>query len=138
MSCCLYNYLCRYLLTLKRYVRNRCRPEGSIAEGYLADDCLTFCSRYLDGIETRLTRKDRNSEGDFIGAPTINNQDTLLVEIAHRYVLFNFDNIEKYRMLHKMSIKHKAPRISPWVLENRHHKEFVHWFREHVSMQLLI
>ncbi|XXG73683.1 hypothetical protein AAC387_Pa07g2558 [Persea americana] len=35
----------RYLLTLKSYVRNRSRPEGSIAEGYLAEECLTFCSR---------------------------------------------------------------------------------------------
>ncbi|XP_058093313.1 uncharacterized protein LOC131239563 isoform X2 [Magnolia sinica] len=35
----------RYLHTLKSYVRNRSRPEGSIAEGYLAEECLTFCSR---------------------------------------------------------------------------------------------
>ncbi|GMP78094.1 hypothetical protein CsSME_00034161 [Camellia sinensis var. sinensis] len=34
----------RYLLTLKKYVRNRTHPEGSIAEGYLAEECLTFCS----------------------------------------------------------------------------------------------
>ncbi|XP_021721143.1 uncharacterized protein LOC110688702 isoform X2 [Chenopodium quinoa] len=35
----------RYIQTLKSYVRNRAHPEGSIAEGYLADECLTFCSR---------------------------------------------------------------------------------------------
>ncbi|XP_058076314.1 uncharacterized protein LOC131224884 [Magnolia sinica] len=35
----------RYLQRLKSYVLNRSRPEGSIAEGYLAKECLTFCSR---------------------------------------------------------------------------------------------
>jgi hypothetical protein len=50
----------RRLYTLKRYVRNRARLEGSIAEAYIADECLTFCSRYLDGVETRFNREPRN------------------------------------------------------------------------------
>ncbi|KAK1386144.1 hypothetical protein POM88_023879 [Heracleum sosnowskyi] len=37
-----------YLCKLKSYVRNRSKPEGSIAEGYLAEECLTFCSRFLN------------------------------------------------------------------------------------------
>ena len=32
----------RFLHKLKRYVRNKARPKGSIAEGYLADEFLTF------------------------------------------------------------------------------------------------
>ncbi|CAD6267915.1 unnamed protein product [Miscanthus lutarioriparius] len=35
----------RRLLTLKRFVRNMARPEGSIAEAYVAAECLTICSR---------------------------------------------------------------------------------------------
>jgi hypothetical protein len=50
----------RRLYTLKRYVRNRARPEGSIAEAYIADECLTFCSRYMDDVETRFNREPRN------------------------------------------------------------------------------
>jgi hypothetical protein len=50
----------RRLYTLKRYVRNRARPEGSIAEAYIADECLTFCSRYMDDVETRFNRAPRN------------------------------------------------------------------------------
>ncbi|XP_027922753.1 uncharacterized protein LOC114180648 [Vigna unguiculata] len=46
----------RYLGKLKSYVRNKAQPEGSIAEGYLAEESLTFCSRYLDGIETIFNR----------------------------------------------------------------------------------
>ncbi|XP_057760053.1 uncharacterized protein LOC130980381 [Arachis stenosperma] len=37
----------RYLGHLKSYVRNKAKSEGSIAEGYVAEEALTFCSRYL-------------------------------------------------------------------------------------------
>ncbi|XP_052119008.1 uncharacterized protein LOC107493943 [Arachis duranensis] len=49
----------RYLCRLKQYVRNRAQPEGSIAEGYLSEEILTFCSRYLDNVETRINRPSR-------------------------------------------------------------------------------
>ncbi|XP_039119156.1 uncharacterized protein LOC120255387 [Dioscorea cayenensis subsp. rotundata] len=35
----------RFLLELKTYVQNKRYPEGSIAEGFLAEECVTFCSR---------------------------------------------------------------------------------------------
>ncbi|KAH0775077.1 hypothetical protein KY290_012214 [Solanum tuberosum] len=47
----------------KRYVRNNARLEGSIAEGCIIDECLTFCSMYLTNIETRFNREDRNADG---------------------------------------------------------------------------
>jgi hypothetical protein len=34
----------RYPHTVKGYVRNKAQPEGSIAEAYIAEECLTFCS----------------------------------------------------------------------------------------------
>ena len=39
----------RYLNKLKSYARNRSKPEGSIVEGYLAEEYLVFCSRFLGG-----------------------------------------------------------------------------------------
>jgi hypothetical protein len=49
------------LYTLKCYVWNRSRPEGSIAEAYVADECLTFCSKYLDDLDTRFNQEPRNT-----------------------------------------------------------------------------
>ncbi|XP_052107465.1 uncharacterized protein LOC127740505 [Arachis duranensis] len=55
----------RYMCTLKSYVRNRSRPEGSIAEGYLANECINFCSRYLhEDVQTRFNRVPRNNDDD--------------------------------------------------------------------------
>ena len=50
----------RFLSKLKSYCRNKRYPGGSIAEGYLAEECMTFCSRYLEDVETRLNRPSRN------------------------------------------------------------------------------
>ncbi|CAL9234078.1 unnamed protein product, partial [Arabidopsis halleri] len=49
----------RILGRFKSFVRNRAQPEGSICQQYLAEECLTFCSMYLDGIETRFNRIGR-------------------------------------------------------------------------------
>lgn len=97
----LISYARRYLLTLKKYVRNRSHPEGSIAEGYLAEECLTFCTRYLHDVDTKLTRPIRNYEGDLTGRHLGKGKlfllDNIEWEQAHRYVLANSNAIAPFR-----------------------------------------
>jgi hypothetical protein len=38
------------------------RPEGSIAEAYVANECLLACSRYFDDLDTHHNREGRNKE----------------------------------------------------------------------------
>ncbi|KAF7139945.1 hypothetical protein RHSIM_Rhsim06G0120600 [Rhododendron simsii] len=52
----------RFLGTLKQFVSNRARPEGSIAEAYIVKECITFCSMYLDEVETVHNRPQRNED----------------------------------------------------------------------------
>ena len=99
----------RFLSKLKSYCRNKRYPEGSIAEGYLAEECMTFYSRYLKDVETRLNRPNRNaglndhnlaetylfqSYGEPIGKVEIAELDDISWIQAHRYVLFHYDSIE--------------------------------------------
>lgn len=44
----------RYLFTLKSYTRNKAQLDGSIIEWHIAEECLIFCLRYLNDVETRL------------------------------------------------------------------------------------
>jgi len=94
-------------------VRNRAQPEGSIAEGYIAEECLTFASRYMANIETRFNRIGRvddepnevgSSNGESIfpqqGKPVgsvshfkLTNMEKLQ---AHRHVLMNCVLVDKY------------------------------------------
>nr|GEV83584.1 hypothetical protein [Tanacetum cinerariifolium] len=46
----------RYLMRLKSYVHNKAQHEGSMAESYVEDGCLTFCSRYFKGVKTPFNR----------------------------------------------------------------------------------
>ena len=98
----------RYFVRLKALVKNRAHPEGSIAEGYRNEECMTFCSRFIEGT-TRFTRPSRNPEvsdkikdmylfdsaGESIGKASIVAQfsNQLLVQ-AHRYVLRHCDELE--------------------------------------------
>ncbi|KAG8478881.1 hypothetical protein CXB51_028726 [Gossypium anomalum] len=102
----------RFLCKLKSYCRNKCYPEGSIAEGYLAEECMNFCSRYLEDVETRLNRPSRNtgltdhnlaetylfqSYGEPIGKVEIAKLDDRSWVQAQQYVLFHHDSIEPLR-----------------------------------------
>jgi hypothetical protein len=37
----------RYLYVLKKYVRNKAKPKGCIALGYMYDEALGFCIEYF-------------------------------------------------------------------------------------------
>jgi len=39
----------RYLGYLKSYVRNKQLPEGSTAKCYITEECLIYCSQYMEG-----------------------------------------------------------------------------------------
>ncbi|KAL5728763.1 hypothetical protein ACHQM5_001808 [Ranunculus cassubicifolius] len=102
----------RFLHTLKQYVRNKARPEGSIAEAYVDSECLTFCSMYLQGIETRFNREERNFDGGEnkdvpslpvfaqsvrpLGAYKITTMDLKDYNKAHYFVLNNVDEVAPF------------------------------------------
>jgi hypothetical protein len=48
----------RYLCTVKGYVRNKAHPEGSIAEGYITEECMTFCSEFFKDMPSRPERHE--------------------------------------------------------------------------------
>ncbi|XP_070662297.1 uncharacterized protein [Malus domestica] len=99
----------RYLQTLKRYVRNMGYPEGSIAEAYLVDECLSFCSLYLRDVESRRTRRGRNedgigrgvsgrlsifySKGCYMGSGENVELELNVLDQCHRYILNNCDEM---------------------------------------------
>ncbi|XP_024028689.1 uncharacterized protein LOC112093778 [Morus notabilis] len=102
----------RFLGSLKKYVKNRACPEGSIAEAYIVNEALTFCSLYLTGVETRFNQLARNWVDDedrtvkkisvfetrcrTIGKMTPITLDTNLREKAEWYVLQNCPKIQQF------------------------------------------
>jgi hypothetical protein len=60
----------RYLRNLKGYVRNKAYLEGSIAEGYILEECMIFCSRFLQDVDTKLTHLE-NHESSSMNEPPL-------------------------------------------------------------------
>ena len=92
-----------YLCKLKSYVRNRSKPEGSIAEGYLAEECMTFCSRFLTDVGITKTNENKNAGNPIGSRRNKYGKSVYLAENvwlnAHRYVLFNSENIEIEKLI---------------------------------------
>ncbi|OMO65396.1 Transposon, En/Spm-like protein [Corchorus capsularis] len=133
----------RFLRRLKSYVRNKARPEGSIAEACIVEECVNICSRYLDKTETRLNRVGRNYEGSDdrchsrlqvfskVGKPLLGNAYEELSlsgwAQARMYVLENCEEIRNFVEKHKEELKMADPRN----IERRHRKEFSQWFEKY-------
>ena len=77
-------------------MHNKTYPEGSIAEGYIAEECLTFCSRYFKSVETVFNRPVRNVEESMGAVVSITLDSNSWIQ-AHRYVLFNCAEIYSFR-----------------------------------------
>jgi hypothetical protein len=92
-------------------VRNKARPEGSIAEGYLAEECMTFCARYLVDMDSRLNRPDRymdyvgddrtglsvfKSNGRSVGGDSWENMSLSEIQQAHFYILQNCEEVRPW------------------------------------------
>ncbi|KAL0333147.1 UNVERIFIED_CONTAM: hypothetical protein Scaly_2216200 [Sesamum calycinum] len=128
----------RKLGVFKRYVRNKARPEACIAEQYIDNECLTFCSMYLHNVETRFSRMERNYDiGEQLGnlsvfackgrpfwGPRYGELSDFDWKKVHLFVLKNCEEIEKFRRTYIES------GIS---VEQRHDLHFPKWFRKRVE-----
>ncbi|XP_073153088.1 uncharacterized protein [Henckelia pumila] len=127
----------RFMKILKGYVRNRNRPEGCIAECYVAEEAVEFCSDYMSNVHT-------------IGIPTRHRQlqltrplsgavvySTSLDELhqAHRYVLENDVDVDPYIEEHMTFLNEKFPnkaKSKKW-LQDEHNRAFANWLRDRVG-----
>ncbi|GKA85869.1 hypothetical protein Tco_0807523 [Tanacetum coccineum] len=101
----------RYMKKLKNYVRNKAKPEGSIAKGYVAEEALTFSSHYFRDVTTKFNRPDRNvdcppptcqfqvfkSLCKSIGLRSVIRIDHQELKKVIWYVLHNSPEIDTYR-----------------------------------------
>lgn len=95
--------------TLKGYVQNQARPEGCIAERYIESECLTFCSMYLNNVETAFNKVERNNEmtendseisvfsckGRPLGSPKLHDIGEMELKKIHTYILNNCHELEE-------------------------------------------
>nr|GEU85731.1 retrovirus-related Pol polyprotein from transposon TNT 1-94 [Tanacetum cinerariifolium] len=72
----------RYMGFLKGYVRNRSQPEGSIVEGYVLEEVVSFCTSYIDGIPDISVPESRH-EGRHKGKVMIRRNQRSIVGVEN-------------------------------------------------------
>ena len=97
----------RLLCTLKRFVRNMAQLEDSVAEAYIASECLTFCSRYLHDIETRQNRPRRYE---------VEEHETAFSVFSHNVCLIGASKTTRYEG--NEALKTDLQKMSWYVLNN--------------------
>jgi hypothetical protein len=94
----------RYFKTVKGFVRNLAKPEGSIAQGYQVEQTLGFITEYMSEYNVTTRRvwddKEEPSMVDEIlegkGKPKLLSED--LRSAMHEFVLDNSAPVEPYRL----------------------------------------
>uniref|UniRef100_A0A151UG06 DUF4218 domain-containing protein n=1 Tax=Cajanus cajan TaxID=3821 RepID=A0A151UG06_CAJCA len=125
----------RYLGQLKSYVCNKAQPEGSIAEGYLVQEILTFCSRQSEsqiGELFPVVGKPVGGSSFFTLTPKEKLQ-------ALRHVLTNCPVVDYYlqqfRNIVRKQLRGGARNVAE--VDKKVHRDFVRWFSNRVSRDVL-
>ncbi|KAL4033345.1 hypothetical protein IC575_006432 [Cucumis melo] len=86
----------RFMKVIKNSVRNIFRPEGCVAESYLIEEAIEFCSDFLSGVDpigfgTRKSQDhlDTSNIGRSLSMGVPFKPEQELLRQAHRYVLEN-------------------------------------------------
>lgn len=138
----------RFMKVLKGYVRNRNRIEGSIAEGYIAEEAVEFCTEYfknvvtigIPNVGTATTTENFGgtsllSDGKTLSKSTFADLDVNgpVMRQAHQTVLNNTEVVEPYFELHMSYLKEKFPHETEKWLEKQHCQTFQDWLHEKVE-----
>ncbi|KAI5350198.1 hypothetical protein L3X38_003089 [Prunus dulcis] len=129
----------RYMTVLKRYVQNRTRPEGCIAERYIAEEAVEFCTQHLSDVSTvGVPSSQKMGVSKPLSGCTVSVVDQDLLNQAHLYVLENTEEVLPYIEQHMIHIKTAYPKFrkrTKW-LQDKHNSTFIQWLRFKVQSEL--
>ncbi|KAL0543801.1 hypothetical protein IC582_018906 [Cucumis melo] len=116
---------------IKNAVRNRNRPEGCIAEGYILEEAVEFCSEFLCGVDSiglGCQKLRDNSEYSKLGRPLSSGVTSILerelLYQAHRYVLENTVDVQPYIEKHLIALQqqHRSRSKNQKWIQDEHNR----------------
>nr|ABA91694.2 transposon protein, putative, CACTA, En/Spm sub-class [Oryza sativa Japonica Group] len=126
----------RYMGVLKKYVRNRARPEASIAKGYGTEEVIEFCVEFIEDLRPIGVPESRH-EGTLRGKGTLGRKaittvDNNLFRKAHFTVLQHSSLVAPYIEEHLALVRARnIGKSDAWI--TRHHIDtFPAWLRQHL------
>ncbi|XP_010490056.1 PREDICTED: uncharacterized protein LOC104767772 [Camelina sativa] len=136
--------LCMYMMVLKDFVRNPAKPEGCMAESYLVEECIHFCSEFLKKTTNVEEKLDRNTEyenssileGRPISVSTSITLTEMETKIAHLVVIQNVAIVDPYVDEHLQYLQDSNGRCRSDAshLWKMHTEKFVDWLKKKISL----
>ncbi|KAK1668544.1 hypothetical protein QYE76_056703 [Lolium multiflorum] len=127
---------------IKGYVRNRSHPDGSIVQGWLTEECISFCMNYLD-IEDPVGLPQNKHVRRFEGVGHKNGRKELHVHMSGRtsdfdranlVALQHIDLIDPWLKEHKTMIENSGkPMMTEAEIYREHNSSFARWFKDHID-----
>ncbi|KAL6272473.1 hypothetical protein ACE6H2_023165 [Prunus campanulata] len=117
---------------------NRTRPEGCIAERYIAEEAVEFCTDHLSDVSTVGVPSSQNmGVSKPLSGCTVGLVDMDLLNQAHLYVLENTEEVLPYieeHMIHIKTTYSKFRKRTKW-LQDKHNSTFIQWLRVKVQSE---
>ncbi|XP_074365387.1 uncharacterized protein LOC141706541 [Apium graveolens] len=130
----------RFNKVLKSYVRNHYYPEGCMAESYLGEESVEFCTEFLSqNYSTAGLPKDQDNKiSGPLSAVIIKSVEEKERDEAHLHVLLNNAEVFPYILMHKEYLEeiHRGKRKSLHWLMREHNRLFPDWFQNKVNDEL--
>ena len=110
----------RFMGVLKKYVRNRARPEGSIAKAYGTEEVIEFCVDYIPDLDS-IGVSDSRHEGRLRGKGILEKKKYIAIQDddfnkAHYTVLQNSSLVHPYIEAHKQFLQSEFPeKNESWI-----------------------
>ena len=126
----------RFMGVLKKYVRNRARPEGSISKGYGTEEVIEFCVDFLPDLKPIGVPESRY-EGRLTGKGTLGRKANVCMDghsfsQAHYTVLHNSTVVAPYIVRHKNILRSENPGKADSWIKGEHEKTFGSWLQTHL------
>jgi len=127
---------------IKGFVRNRARPDGSIVQGFITEECISFCMNLLD-VEDPVGLPGNKHIGKLDGAGHKNGRRDLHVDYARRRADFNRANLvalqhieivdtwlEKHQSMIKKKYTDQGKQRTEGEIIREHNSSFLRWFKD--------
>ncbi|XP_074324381.1 uncharacterized protein LOC141661296 [Apium graveolens] len=140
----------RYLHNLKLKVGNKARAEGSMAQRYIEEECVHFCTLYFDSKNGLMHNQLRRNEAPqmFHNAnllevytypthPSLRTRDRILscdeYELVAYYVLINSPEVGKYLRGFQKLVQRQYPHLNDAEKEQFQKEQLKDWLERRVQ-----
>ncbi|XP_040362226.1 uncharacterized protein LOC121049375 [Rosa chinensis] len=125
----------RFMKVLKGYVRNRFHPEGCIAESYVGEESVEFCSEFVHHCDPIGVPKDSSKLCGPLSIAKLKSIDEKERDQAHLHVLSNNAEVDPAHRKIVEQLYGGKNKSKQWLL-SEHNRTFADWFQSKVLAEM--